>query len=171
MSEANKTAEHPQTFSPDYVNELREEAKFWRRKVKGQKEQNGQKEQKQQKEQKGQNDTGGTRSVDDGGISPAARGRILAAELKVAAMKAGLSDLDMLKLVDSSGISVTSDGVEGADAALAALKASKPQLFGGGNTSSAAAAPKAGEKAAFNALSSPEDEVKARLAEIKSRRR
>jgi ribosomal protein L29 len=53
------------------------------------------------------------------------------AELKVAAQKARLIDLDWLKLVDMSKVTLEDDGtVKGADELMAALKEAKPYLFG-----------------------------------------
>jgi hypothetical protein len=112
-----------------------------------------------------------TRTADDGGISSPGRDRILRAELKVEAIKAGLLDLDMLKLIDLSKLSLKDDGVDGLDEALAALKSSKPALFGSGNTSSSAAAPKAGPLQKFNALKAKNDELADRLAEHARRKR
>ncbi|HTQ71560.1 MAG TPA: hypothetical protein VMH92_08720 [Acidocella sp.] len=73
-----------------------------------------------------------------------ARARIVRAELKAEAVKAGMIDLDGLKLIDEAGLRVNEDGeVEDAPAVLAKLKRAKPWLFGGGASSSAAvSAPK-----------------------------
>lgn len=63
--------------------------------------------------------------------------RVLMAELKGEAVKAGLVDLDQLKLLDVASIKLTADGkIEGADALFTGLKTSKPYLFGVPNTSS-----------------------------------
>ena len=56
--------------------------------------------------------------------------RLIRSELRVAAMKSGIIDVDALRLVDTAGLSVGHDGaIEGADGAIAALKANKPYLF------------------------------------------
>ena len=57
--------------------------------------------------------------------------RIMRAELKAAALKAGMVDLDGLKLADLSQVKLTEDGdVDGADELMETLKKSKPYLFG-----------------------------------------
>ena len=64
-----------------------------------------------------------------------AQTRIIRAELK-----AGMVDLDGLKLIDAETLRVNERGeVEDAPAVLAKLKREKPWLFGGGKSSSAAA--------------------------------
>jgi len=70
--------------------------------------------------------------------------RLVRAELKAEAVRAGMVDLDGLKLLDVAGIKVAKDGeVEGAQAIMRDLKKAKPWLFGGGSSSSTAAAPPA----------------------------
>ena len=73
-----------------------------------------------------------------------AKARIIRAELKAEAVKAGMVDLDGLKLIEADELRVNEAGeVEDAPAVLAKLKRAKPWLFGGGKSSSAAAnAPK-----------------------------
>jgi hypothetical protein len=52
------------------------------------------------------------------------------ADLRVAAIKAGIVDLDALGLVDRSKLTIGADGkLSDADAVMADLKASKPYLF------------------------------------------
>jgi hypothetical protein len=69
-----------------------------------------------------------------------AKARIIRAELKAEAVKAGMVDLDGLKLIDEDSLHANEDGeVEDAPALLAKLKRAKPWLFGGGKSSSAAA--------------------------------
>lgn len=65
--------------------------------------------------------------------------RIMRAELKAEAVKAGMIDLDGLKLIDIAELKQSEDGgVEDAAGLLAKLKKIKPWLFGGGKSSSAA---------------------------------
>ncbi|MDE1897190.1 MAG: hypothetical protein KGH91_08955 [Rhodospirillales bacterium] len=73
-----------------------------------------------------------------------AKARIIRAELKAEAVKAGMVDLDGLKLIEASALQVNEDGeVEDAPAVLAKLKRAKPWLFGGGKSSSStSSAPK-----------------------------
>ena len=69
-----------------------------------------------------------------------AQTRIIRSELKAEAVKAGMVDLDGLKLIDAETLRVNERGdVEDAPAVLAKLKREKPWLFGGGKSSSAAA--------------------------------
>jgi hypothetical protein len=68
--------------------------------------------------------------------------RLIRAELKAEAVRAGMVDLDGLKLLDVAEITLTETG-EIADAAvlLARLKRAKPWLFGNAMSSSAAVNP------------------------------
>jgi hypothetical protein len=68
--------------------------------------------------------------------------RLIRAELKTEAVKAGMIDLDGLKLIDASEVRLNEAGeVEDAGALLGRLKRAKPWLFGGGTSSSAAINP------------------------------
>lgn len=73
----------------------------------------------------------------------AADARILRAELKAEALKAGMVDLDGLKLADMSKVKLNEAGeVEGAEALMTELKKAKPYLFGATqNTSNPLGAP------------------------------
>ena len=119
-----------QSFSPEYVKELREENKAWRLKLEA--------AQREADEHKG----AATKATTDADAkiaeaSTAANQRIIRAELKASALKAGMIDLDGLKLADLSAVKLANDGsVEGADALMEALKESKPYLFGTQNSSS-----------------------------------
>jgi hypothetical protein len=63
--------------------------------------------------------------------------RLIRAELKAEAIKAGMVDLDGLKLIDPSGLKLTDSGeVEGALETMQRLKAAKPWLFIGASSSS-----------------------------------
>ncbi len=78
--------------------------------------------------------------------STAADQRVIRAELRAAAVKAGMVDVDGLKLADLSKVKLNDQGeVEGAEELMAALKKAKPYLFGEPSTSSAHQAPKPGE--------------------------
>lgn len=67
----------------------------------------------------------------------AANERILRAELKASALKAGMVDLDGLKLADLSKVKLNEEGeVEGADTLMDDLKKAKPYLFGSTTTTS-----------------------------------
>lgn len=70
------------------------------------------------------------------------RERLIRAEMKAHAIRAGMVDLDGLKLANTSGLNVDEAGeVQGAEAAMASLRKAKPWLFGGTSTSSAAKPP------------------------------
>jgi len=71
-----------------------------------------------------------------------ANARLIRAELKAEAIRAGMIDLDGLKLIDLAKVGLNQNG-EVADAAsiLAKLKRTKPWLFGNAASSSAAANP------------------------------
>lgn len=73
-----------------------------------------------------------------------AQARLVRAELKAEAIRAGMIDLDGLKLLDLTDIAVDDKGeVVDPAAIFGKLKRMKPWLFGGGASSSAAAhAPK-----------------------------
>jgi hypothetical protein len=67
--------------------------------------------------------------------------RVLRAEMKVHALRAGMVDLDGLKLLDMGALSLDERGeVAGGEAAMAALRRAKPWLFAGGPSSSSVAA-------------------------------
>lgn len=116
-------APEPETFSKDYVRELRAENKGWRLKA---------------SEYETLAKT--TKETADAAVADAtskADQRIIRAELKTVAIKAGIIDLDGLKLVDLKDIKLNAEGeVEGADALIEALKTSKPYLFGAPGSSS-----------------------------------
>lgn len=114
----------PETFSKDYVRELREENKGWRLKATA--------TEKERDEHKTAAET--AKAEADAKIKAAetaANDRILRSELKAAALKAGMVDLDGLKLADLSKVTLKEDGtIEGAETMLEELKKAKPYLFG-----------------------------------------
>src|SRR5580698_7042431 len=70
--------------------------------------------------------------------------QLIRAELKAEAIRAGIVDLDGLKLVDPSEVKLSADGeVEGASALMARLKKAKPWLFSAASLSSTAMPPPA----------------------------
>ncbi len=105
-----------ETFSKGYVSELRAESEAWRKKhQKALADLNKLKQDTQQQFTQNQQ---------------AAHERIIRAELKALALKAGLRDLDCLKLADLSAVTLKDDDtLEGAAEMLAQLKEAKPYLF------------------------------------------
>lgn len=70
--------------------------------------------------------------------------QLIRAELKAEAIRAGMIDLDGLKLIDSTEVKLGEDGeVSGATALMTRVKKSKPWLFGGTSLSSTATPPSA----------------------------
>ena len=95
------------------------------------------------------------------------RERLLRAELKGHAIRAGMVDLDGLKLLDTSRLALNdSDEVVGAAELMAEARRAKPWLFGGSSTSSAAAAPPAQAPKAKLATDMTEAEWRASRAEL-----
>jgi hypothetical protein len=97
--------------------------------------------------------------------------RLIRAELKAEAVRAGMVDLDGLKLVDTSGLVLSEQGeVEGAAGLMNKLRRSKPWLFGAASSSSGAAAPPAQPPAAKPATAMSHAEWQAARAELLKRR-
>lgn len=152
----------PETFSREYVRELREENKTWRIKHEAAvKEADTHKTAAEKAAEDAKNSsTAATKAAND---------RILRAELKAAALKAGMVDLDGLKLADLSKVSLKDDGeVEGADALMEEMKKSKPYLFGTPNSSSSSNnPPPPKDPKAKKASEMTEEEYRAARAAIK----
>jgi len=75
-------------------------------------------------------------------VEEATRTKLVRAELKIHAVRAGMVDLDGLKLVETDELRLTANGeVEGAAALMASLRKRKPWLFGDVSSSSAATPP------------------------------
>ena len=102
----------------------------------------------------------------------AGRERLIRAELKAHAIRAGMVDLDGLKLLDPGALSLDEAGeVPGAGALMAALKRAKPWLFGGSGSSPAAVAPAVTPLAARGAMEMSVEEWRRARAELLRRRR
>jgi len=96
-----------------------------------------------------------------------ARSRIIRAELKVEALRAGIVDLDGLKLLDFSQVEVTPAGdIANAAELLAQLRRMKPWLFGGSSSSSSANPPPAQPPRPKLATDMTDDEYRAARAAI-----
>lgn len=121
-------APEPETFSKDYVRELRGENATYRTRA----------QEAAAKAKEAEDRAAAAERERDEKITAAqaaANERIIRAELKAAAIKAGMIDLDGLKLADLSGVKLDDNGeVDGAEALMAALKESKPYLFGESKT-------------------------------------
>ena len=120
---APKHAPETENFSKDYVRELRHQTEGYRLKA-------------QEMERKAQEAVEAAKKAQEEAIAKIqeadqhAAQRIIKAELKAHAIKAGIVDLDALALADLSGVKLNDNGeIEGAEAALEALKKSKPYLF------------------------------------------
>jgi hypothetical protein len=104
-------------------------------------------------------------------MSEAGDARLLQAELKIAALRAGMIDLDGLKLIDSSSVTLNGQGdVEGAAELMSELKQQKPWLFGGASSSSRANPPPAHPPRAKAATEMTPEEYRAARAEMLRRR-
>lgn len=97
--------------------------------------------------------------------------RLIHAELKSHAIKAGMVDLDGLKLVDPSSIKLNAKGeIEGADRLMNDLRRNKPWLFHGTSSSTSAAAPPTTAPSARRATTMSHTEWQAARAELLRRR-
>ena len=70
--------------------------------------------------------------------------RLIRAELKAVAVRAGMIDLDGLKLIDVADLKLDAEGnVKAAGEVMRELRRAKPWLFGGASTSSSSSPPPA----------------------------
>ena len=102
----------------------------------------------------------------------ALRARLVQAELRTEAVRAGMVDLDGVRLLDVSGLVLGPDGIEGAGELIARMREAKPWLFGRGGVSSSSAgrAPVAAPLKARTAMEMSEEEWRAARAELLRRR-
>jgi hypothetical protein len=99
------------------------------------------------------------------------RERLIQAELKAEAVRAGMIDLDGLKLADTSALTLDENGaVGGAAPLLRDLRRAKPWLFGTGSSSSYAATPTAQPPRAKLATEMSHAEWQSARAELLRRR-
>ena len=95
------------------------------------------------------------------------RRRVIHAELKAAALRAGMIDLDGLKLVDFAKVELDQTGeVKDAAHLMRDLRRSKPWLFGGDNSSAPAMPPLAQPAKSRSATEMTEAEWRAARAEL-----
>lgn len=132
---ASSPPPEPETFSKEYVRELRAENKGWRLKA-----QEHETAARTAREAADKAAADAQAAITDANTK--AEQRVIRAELKALAVKAGIVDLDGLKLVDLSSVKLNEQGeVEGADALIDGLKQAKPYLFGTPGSSSTATPP------------------------------
>ena len=125
----------PETFSKEYVRELRGENKGWRLKAS---ELEAARDKAIADAKKATEDAAATVAA----ANTESQQRLIRAELKAAALKAGMVDLDGLKLADLSTVKLNDAGeVEGAEALFEAMKKAKPYLFGNPGHSSTPGTP------------------------------
>lgn len=125
----------PETFSKEYVHELREENKSWRTK-----HNEGQTAYAVEKARADAAEV--ARDAAKAEAQKEADARVMRAELKSVALKHGIVDLKGLALLDLTGLKMNADGeLEGADALFEAAKTASPWLFGSKNTGSTNAPP------------------------------
>ncbi|QMV33439.1 hypothetical protein 8G_00007 [Ralstonia phage Hyacinthe] len=149
----------PETFSKEYVRELREENKGYRLKA-------------QEMERKAQEAEDRARKAAEEGEAKGkeaetkAEQRVIRAELKALAIKAGMVDLDGLKLADLSAVKLNPETgeVEGAEALMESLKKSKPYLFGAAHSSTPGNPPNPKTSEAKKATEMTDEEYKAARA-------
>ena len=100
----------------------------------------------------------------------ALRAKLVQAELRTAAARAGMVDLDGVKMVDAASLEVNAAGeLENGAAVMAALRQAKPWLFGR-SSSSAAVAPRAAAPKQKTAMEMTVDEWRVARAELLRRR-
>ena len=99
------------------------------------------------------------------------RARLLQAELRTEAVRAGMVDLDGIKLIDFGTLKVKDDGaLADGPAVMAALRSAKPYLFGRGSSSSSATAPRAEPPRERKAMEMTVEEWRLARAELLRRR-
>jgi hypothetical protein len=104
-------------------------------------------------------------------IEASARTRLIRAELKTEAVRAGMVDLDGLKLIDTDKLELTNAGdLADAVGVMRNLKREKPWLFGGVSTSSSAVAPPSHPPAQKLATAMTDAEWRAARADLLKRR-
>ncbi len=107
-----QSAAVPETFSREYVAELRSESASYRKRA-------------QEAEHR-------AREAEAKAVASeqAASQRVILAELRTAAVRAGMVDLDGLKLADVEALTLDEAGyVQGADELMESMKKAKPYLF------------------------------------------
>lgn len=155
--------DEPQTFSLDYVRELRRENKSLREQRRDSDEKRGIAEALAKEATEN-----AVRTVEE--ANKAASQRIARSELKAVAIKAGIVDLDGLKLIEQDALTLNDKGeLEGADALIEKLKDEKPYLFGSAASTSTHAAPDPKPPTPKNAMDMSQEEWQAAKQQISKR--
>ncbi len=146
---ASKSAptKEPEIFSREYVQELRRENEQWRHRARGHESEAAKAREEMEIAKRERDEVAATVRRDvQAAIAEARRAadaRIIQAELKAAALAAGMVDVDGLKLLDTSAVHLNDDGgVIVPDTFFPDARKAKPWLFGQASTSSTAATPK-----------------------------
>lgn len=101
----------------------------------------------------------------------ALRGKLVQAELRTAAARAGMIDLDGVKLVDTAGLVLNEAGeLPDGPEIMTRLRHDKPWLFGRSSSSSPALAPRATPPKAKTAMEMSVEEWRVARAELLRRR-
>jgi hypothetical protein len=161
-----------ETFSREYVQELRQEnASYRTRAIEA--ERKAQEAADSAKKAQDEAEARVKKASDDADAKvkethTAAEQRIIRAELKAVAIKEGMVDLDGLKLADLSKITLDDKGeVVGAEDLMKALKESKPYLFKEAtSTSSTSTPPKKDPPKPFDARTATPEERAAKAKEL-----
>jgi len=161
-----------ETFSREYVQELRSENASYRTRA------NDAERKAQEAETKAaEREAAAEAKVVQAAADAAAKGketnsaadqRVIRAELKAEAIKAGMVDLDGLKLADLSTVKLDEKGeVVGAEDMLKALKEAKPYLFKEASSTSSTQTPPTKEKPKpFDAKTATPAELQAKAREL-----
>lgn len=158
-----KPTEEKTSFSLEYVKELREESAKYRHNAKEARElaEKAQNEANSKVQEAEQRALAAQKAADD---------RIIRAELKAFAIKAGMVDLDGLKLADLSSVKLDDKGeVTGAEELMTALKEAKPYLFAEpakSTTNTDVRVPPKKETEKFNAAKATPEELRAKAKEL-----
>jgi hypothetical protein len=100
-------------------------------------------------------------------VRGASQARLIRAELKVEAVRAGIVDLDGLRLLEIANAKLNDNGeVENAAELVGQLRRAKPWLFNGGSSSSAASAPPAQPLRQKSATEMSDEEYRAARAAL-----
>lgn len=162
-----------ETFSREYVQELRQEnASYRTRAIEAEKKAQEAADAAKKREEDAEAKAAKAAADADAKVKEShtsAEQRIIRAELKAEALKAGMVDLDGLKLADLSGIKIDDKGeVTGATELMAALKESKPYLFKepSSSTSQTQDPPPKKKPEPFDARTATPEERKAKAREM-----